>query len=108
MTLDKLKTLVPTIIDERLVPASDAKMRWVLGGAAYLIPSRLDDIFGRYLPTLQMWGLADDKGTLDVEKTEGFIRSAFAKSGKVPAFGFVFDATDGDYLIDLLKRNADG
>ena len=107
ISLSKLQNVIPEFIDSRLIPSAPSTMKWILGGATFVILKRLDDIVAQYSPTMKTMGLLNDNNQIDIEIAKGFINSAFEKSGRVTVFNFTFDKTDGEALIGILEKYQD-
>lgn len=107
ISLTKLQNVVPEFIDSRLMPSAPPAMKWILGGSTFILLKRADDILNQYTPMLKTMGLVNDKNQLDIDLTQGFINSAFAKSDNITMFGFTFDKNDGEALIGILDKYKD-
>lgn len=107
ISLSKLQNVIPEFIDTRLMPSAPSGMKWVLGGATFIILRRMDDIVSQHLPMLKTAGMVNDNNQIDIEMAKGFINSAFEKSGNVTMFGFTFDKTDGEALVGILEKYKD-
>lgn len=107
ISLSKLQNVIPEFIDSRLVPSAPSTMKWILGGATFVILKRLDDIVAQYSPMMKTMGLLNDNNQIDIDIAKGFINSAFEKSGRVTVFNFTFDKTDGEALIGILEKYQD-
>lgn len=107
ISLTKLQNVIPEFIDSRLMPSAPPAMKWILGGSTFILLKRADDILNQYTPMLKTMGLVNDKNQLDIDLTQGFINSAFDKSGNITMFGFTFDKYDGEALIGILDKYKD-
>lgn len=107
ISLSKLQNVIPEFIDTRLMPSAPSGMKWVLGGATFVILRRMDDIVYQYLPMLKTMGIVNDNNQIDIEMAKGFINSAFEKSGRVTVMNFTFDKSDGEALIGILEKYRD-
>lgn len=107
ISLSKLQNVIPEFIDSRLIPSAPSTMKWILGGATFVILKRLDDIVAQYSPMMKTMGLLNDNNQIDIDIAKGFINSAFEKSGRVTVFNFTFDKTDGEALIGILEKYQD-
>lgn len=107
ISLSKLQNVIPEFIDTRLMPSAPSGMKWVLGGATFVILRRMDNIVSQYLPMLKTAGIVNDNNQIDIEMTKGFINSAFEKSGRVTVMNFMFDKSDGEALIGILEKYRD-
>lgn len=107
ISLSKLHNVIPEFIDTRLMPSAPSGMKWVLGGATFVILRRMDDIVSQYLPILKTTGIVNDNNQIDIEMAKGFINSAFDKSGRVTVMNFTFDKSDGEALIGILEKYRD-
>lgn len=107
VSLSKLQNIVPEFIDTRLMPSAPSTMKWVLGGATFVILKRMDAILEQYMPVLKTTGIVNENNQIDVEMAKGFLNSAFEKSGRVTIMNFTFDKTDGEAFIGLLEKYRD-
>ena len=107
ISLSKLQNIIPEFIDTRLIPSAPSGMKWLLGGATFVILRRMEDIVSQYLPMLKTAGIVNDNNQIDIEMAKGFINSAFEKSGRVTAMNFTFDKSDGEAVVSLLDKYKD-
>lgn len=107
VSISKLQNVIPEFIDTRLMPSAPSTMKWILGGATFVILRRMDDIVSQYLPMLKTAGIVNDNNQIDIEMAKGFINSAFEKSGRVTVMNFTFDKSDGEALIGILEKYRD-
>ena len=107
ISLSKLQNVIPEFIDTRLMPSAPSGMKWVLGGATFVILRRIDSIVSQYLPMLKTAGIVNDNNQIDIEMAKGFINSAFEKSGRVTVMNFTFDKSDGEAFVSLLDKYKD-
>lgn len=81
------------------------------GNVIYLTTQNIlhqaDTLIGKYLPMLKQVGIVDENNKVDIEVAKGFINSAFDKSGTVEYLGFKFDKSDGEALINIMKKYKD-
>lgn len=91
-----LAHVAQTIIPQAVNPAS----KWMLAGAAAAGAFTTPKLFA----ALQMAGVAEADGSVDVDKLEAFLKGAFAQEPKltVPLLGLGFDQTDADVFIKRL------
>ena len=72
--------------------------------------TQFDDLIEKHKPVLQSLGILNESGNVDVDKTEAFIKAAFASQPtvRISAMGvnITFDKSDGDALINILKNQA--
>ena len=108
-----VKESLAEFIDQRVLTAisGDQQMlKWVIGGASALYLTRLDTVVESYAPMLKSLGVMDESGNIDVDAAELFINSAFSKQESVrfPVIGvpITFDKSDGDALLQMMKRRA--
>lgn len=96
ISLSKISQVLPEFVDTRLMPSAPSTMKWILGGSTFLI-----------LPVLHQVGIVDENNKVDIVVARGFINSAFDKSGAVEYFGFKFDKSDGEVLINIMEKYKD-
>lgn len=107
ISLNKLQNIIPEFVDERLIPSAPPVIKWLLGGSTFLVLQKLDEMIKQYAPMLKQLGLINEKNQLDIDRTKGFINSAFNKSGQVTLYGFTFNSSDGEFLVNLLEKYKD-
>ena len=56
---------------------------------------------------LNLLGIIDETNRIDIGVAEGFLNSAFTKSGTVEYLGFKFDKSDGEALINIMEKYRD-
>ena len=107
ISLNKLQNIIPEFVDERLIPSAPPAIKWLLGGSTYLVLSKIDELIKQYSPLLKQFDLINEKNQLNIERAKGFINSAFNKSGQVTLYGFTFNFSDGEFLVNLLEKYKD-
>ena len=107
ISLSKLQNVIPEFVDERLIPSAPPTIKWLLGGSTYLVLSKMDELIKQYSPLLKQFDLINEKNQLNIDRTKGFINSAFNKSGQVTLYGFTFNSSDGEFLVNLLEKYKD-
>lgn len=107
ISLSKVQNVLPEFIDTRLIPSAPSHVKWVLGGATFVILRKVDNIVNDYTPLLRKFDLINDNNQLDIELTRSFINYAFTKCDTVELFGFKFNCQDGDALIGILEKYKD-
>ena len=107
ISLSKIQNVLPEFIDTRMMPVAPTNIKWVLGGATFLVLGQADALLGKYLPMLKALNLVNDNNQLDIELTKGFINSAFSKSDSLGFYGFTFNKHDGEALIAILEKYKD-
>ncbi len=111
--ISAVKESLAEFIDQRVLAAisGDQQMlKWIIGGASALYLTRLDKVVESYAPMLKSIGVMDESRNIDIGAAELFINSAFSKqeSVRLPVLGvpITFDKSDGDALIQIMKRRA--
>ena len=107
VNIDKLKQVIPEFIDSQLMPSAPPTMKFVLGGATFLILNRADGIVANYLPQMKALGLVNENNQIDTQLLKGFLNSAFNKSGNITVYGFTFDTSDGTALVNIMEKYRD-
>lgn len=107
ISLSKISQVLPEFVDTRLMPSTPSHMKWILGGSTFLILHQADTLIQKYLPMLKSVGIVDEENKLNIDVAKGFINSAFNKSGTVEYFGFKFDKSDGESLIQIMEKYKD-
>lgn len=107
ISLSKISQVLPEFVDTRLIPSAPSHMKWILGGGTFILLHKADELLGKYVPMLKSVGLVSEDNKLDIGLTEGFINSAFDKSGSVEILGFKFDKSDGEAFINILNKYKD-
>ena len=105
--VNKLQNILPEFLDTRVIPSAPSVMKFLIGGATPLVLSRLSDMIQLYLPYLKALGIIiEDNGSLkfDIDQLKVFLNSGFDKSGKIELYGFLFDKSDGEALINIMEK----
>lgn len=108
---EQLRQAVPIFISQRLEAGAPAHIRWLLGGATFLIDSQFNNIMKRFSPLLLLSGIATQDGdnlTLDVDKLKDFLNASFTKQPSVDFMGFKFNQEDANALCRILEEKANG
>ena len=107
ISLSKIQNVLPEFIDTRMMPVAPSNVKWLLGGATFLMLGQADTLIGKYLPMLKALNLVNDNNQLDIELAKGFINSAFSKSETLSFYGFTFNPHDGEALLAILEKYKD-
>ena len=107
VNIANLQTILPRFVDERLIPTAPTHIKWLLGGSTFLVIQNIPNLIDKYSPIMRSLGLLSEDNRLVLDTIVPFINNAFSKASRVEFFGFTFDASDGEYFINLLKENAD-
>lgn len=108
ISLDKIQQVLPEFVDARLIPSAPSNIKWLIGGATFLILHKANDLIAKYLPLGKTLGLITDDNKLDVDSAKGFLNTAFSKSNKITLYNeIILDKADGEFLISLLEKYKD-
>jgi hypothetical protein len=107
VNVSKLQNVIPEFIDSQLMPSAPSEMKWILGGATFLILQKADVMVNEYVPLGKKLGLVNENNQIDTQLLRGFFNSAFNKSGRLTKFGFTFDKNDGEALVNIMERYRD-
>ena len=69
VSISKLQNVIPEFIDTRLMPSAPSTMKWILGGATFVILRRMDDIVSQYLPMLKTTGIVNVSSMITIRLT---------------------------------------
>lgn len=111
MDMSQVPQALADFLDQRVLTAlPDASpYRWIIGGASTIVLAKFSNLVKAYAPLLKTLGILDANGLLVIEMVEQFLNSAFEKQQtlRLPLIGvpFKFDKSDGQYLIEALKRH---
>lgn len=101
ISLDKIPAIAGEFLDSRLIPNSPQHIKWLLGGASFIIASRYTEA----IPMMKVMGLVNPSNNMiDLEMAKGVIKAAFDKQPTVEYYGFKFDKADGDALINIMEK----
>lgn len=101
ISLDKIPAIAGEFIDTRLIPNAPSTVKWLLGGASFIIASRYTEA----IPLMKTMGLVDvSTSTINLEMAKGALKAAFEKQPTVEYYGFKFDKADGDALIAIMEK----
>lgn len=107
ISLNKFQNIIPEFVDNRLIPSAPPSIQWILGGSTFLVLSKFNDILNIYLPKLKQLGLVNDKNQLNIDLAKGFINAGFNKAKEVTLYGFTFNSSDGEFLVNLMEKYKD-
>ena len=102
ITLQQFQQAVAAHMSEAVIPhIANHTMQWFLAGAtatgALLNP--------RVLGAMQMAGLVDEEGMVDVDKLDAFSKAAFKAQPRVDTpFSISFEQADADAFLNRLRR----
>lgn len=112
ITTESVQLAMADFIDNRIMSAvgdNNTALKWIIGGVSTVGLARMKDIVQHYRPLLHSLGFIDDDGNFLIQVIEQFINAAFQKQEtlRMPLLGvpFRFDRSDGQYLIEALKRH---
>ena len=102
VSLPQFQQAVNAHVAEAVIPhIANPTMQWFLAGAA-ATGALLNQ---RVLGAMQMAGLIDAEGNVDVDKLETFSKAAFAIQPKVETpFAVTFEQADADAFLNRLRR----
>lgn len=102
ITLQQFQQAVAAHMAEAVIPhIANHTMQWFLAGAT-ATGALLNQ---RVLGAMQMAGLIDTEGNVDVDKLETFSKAAFASQPKVETpFAVTFEQADADAFLNRLRR----
>lgn len=102
VSLPQFQQAVNAHVAEAVIPhIANPTMQWFLAGAA-ATGALLNQ---RVLGAMQMAGLIDAEGNVDVDKLETFSKAAFASQPKVETpFAVTFEQADADAFLNRLRR----
>lgn len=112
LTADNVQLALADFIDNRVLPAineDNSALKWMIGGVSAVGLARLNEVVRHYRPLLNTLGFIDEQGNFMIDAIEMFLNASFQKQEilRMPLLGvpFRFDRTDGQYLIEALKRH---
>lgn len=102
VSLPQFQQAVNAHVAEAVIPhIANPTMQWFLAGAT-ATGALLNQ---RVLGAMQMAGLIDAEGNVDLDKLETFSKAAFASQPKVETpFAVTFEQADADAFIARLRR----
>lgn len=100
ISLDKIPVIAGEFIDTRLIPNAPSTVKWLLGGASFIIASRYTEA----IPLMKTMGLVTQNNALNLEMVKGALKAAFEKQPVVEYYGFNFDKADGEALISIMEK----
>lgn len=101
ISLDKIPAIAGEFIDTRLIPNAPSTVKWLLGGASFIVASRYTEA----IPLMKTMGLVDaSTGAINLEMVKGALKAAFEKQPVVEYYGFNFDKADGEALISIMEK----
>lgn len=101
ISLDKIPAIAGEFIDTRLIPNAPSSVKWLLGGASFIVASRYTEA----IPMMKALGLVTASNMIDLEMVKGALKAAFEKQPTVEYYGFKFDKADGDALISIMEKH---
>ena len=107
ISLSKISQVLPEFVDTRLMPTAPSTMKWILGGSTFLVLNQADALIQKYLPMLKQVGIVDENNKVDIPVVDGFLKQAFTKQETIEYFGFKFDKSDGEALINIMEKYKD-
>lgn len=110
--LSSVQAALADFVDQRVLPGiadSNSLLKWAVGGTSVIVLSRLEKIVQDNLPMLKSLGIVNESGHFDMDVAARFLEGAFARQEefKLSILGtpFIFDKTDGEALIKLLRQH---
>lgn len=102
--LDKLDNVLIEFVDSQLMPTAPSWMQFMLGGAVPVLISKKEELYNKILPLGKSLGIIDDQGRILIEKLQEFLENGFKKSNRMQIGSFVFTSTDGEALINIMRK----
>lgn len=104
LPLNQVGAAIAAWIDAELAPKATGlqKLATVMAGLA--LAKRGEALMAQYAPTLDMLGITDSGGGIDLDAARNLAQEAFARVGNVTAFGVVFDAGDVETAYKIAQK----
>lgn len=103
---ERIATVLAAWIEKQLIPHTAGAEKFFAYMAAIAIAKRGEQLADKFTPALSLLGLMDGEGRVDIDAARALAQEAIAKTGKIYALGFVFDAEDVDSLAAIAETQA--
>lgn len=100
ISLDKVPEIFGEFLDSRLIPNSPQHIKWLLGGMSYVFATG----YTKFVPLAKTLGLVTENNEVNLNVAKGILKAAFEKQPTVEYYGFKFDKSDGDALINIMEK----
>lgn len=103
---ERIATALAAWIEQDMVPHTKGMEKFLAYAAAISLAKRGEQVAEKFAPALNLLGLMDGEGRVDIDAARALAQEAIAKTGKIYALGFVFDAEDVDSLAAIAETQA--
>lgn len=103
---DRIASALAAWIEREMIPHTNGLEKLLAYAAAISLAKRGEHVVESMSPALNLLGLLDGDGRVDIDAARDLAREAFEKTGKIHALGFVFDAEDVDSLAAIAETLA--
>ena len=93
-------------LDVAVAPKASGWQRFGAYAAAFVMQARLPQIMEQYGPIMQMAGVLDEQGMIDIDLAHNLATYAMEKSGKVNVAGYLVDSSDVETIYQIAKGYA--
>ena len=93
-------------LDVAVAPKASGWQRFGAYAAAFVMQARLPQIMEQYGPIMQMAGVLDEQGMIDIDLAHNLATYAMEKSGKVNVAGYLVDSSDIEQIYQIAKSYA--
>lgn len=93
-------------LDVAVAPKASGWQKFGAYAAAFVMQARLPQIMEQYGPIMQMAGVLDEQGMIDIDLAHNLATYAMEKSGKVNVAGYLVDSSDIEQIYQIAKSYA--
>lgn len=93
-------------LDASIAPKASGWQKFGAYAAAFVVQARLPQIMEQYGPVMQMAGVLDEQGMIDIDLAHNLAAYAMEKSGKVNVAGYLVDSSDVEQIYQIAKGYA--
>ena len=93
-------------LDVAVAPKASGWQKFGAYAAAFVMQARLPQIMEQYGPIMQMAGVLDEQGMIDIDLAHNLATYAMEKSGKVNVAGYLVDSSDVETIYQIAKGYA--
>ena len=103
---DRIAPALAAWIEQEMVPHTNGWERAFAYAAAIAIAKRGEQLATAFAPALNVLGLTDGEGRVDIDAARTLAQETLAKTGKIHALGFIFGPDDVDSLAAVAEQHA--
>lgn len=106
LPIDKAGEALAAWVDAELVTKASGLQKLMTVMATISIAQRGEAVVSEYAAILNMLGITDKSGGIDIDAARELAIQAFERTGKITAFGIILGPEDVESIYEIAKKYA--